>query len=72
VEIHVRGEKRRVEWRELDQGERRAAGESFQKAHRPYSRVILWVLARLNGLEGDPLDWTAQDLPMLGLRRAGS
>src|SRR5919108_1524972 len=52
VEIHVRGEQRQVEWRELDEAERRAAGEAFRKAHPIYSHMILRVLARLNGLKG--------------------
>lgn len=72
VEIRVRGETRQVEWRDLDQAERRTAGETFLAAHPTYSRLILRMLARLNGLEGDPLDWTAQDLPMLSLRRVES
>ena len=72
VEIHVRGEKRQVEWRELDEAERRPALEAFRAAHPIYSRMILRTLARLNGLEGDPLTWTAGDLPMLGLQRVGS
>jgi len=72
VEIHVRGEKRQVEWRELDEAERRPALEAFRAAHPIYSRMILRTLARLNGLEGDALTWTAGDLPMLGLRRVGS
>jgi deazaflavin-dependent oxidoreductase (nitroreductase family) len=68
VEIHVRGEKRQVEWRELDEAERRAAGEAFRDAHPIYSRMILRILARLNGLEGDPAEAAVQNLPMLGLR----
>jgi deazaflavin-dependent oxidoreductase (nitroreductase family) len=72
VEIHVRGEKRQVEWRELNEAERRAAGEAFRDAHPIYSRMILRVLARLNGLEGDPGEAAVQNLPMLGLRRVGS
>jgi deazaflavin-dependent oxidoreductase (nitroreductase family) len=41
VEIHIRGEKRQVEWRELDNAEERQAGESFRVAHPIYSRMIL-------------------------------
>src|SRR5919198_2504951 len=69
VEIHIRGEKRHVVWRELDETERRAAGEAFRDAHRIYSRMILRVLARLNGLEGDPGEAAVQHLPMLNLSR---
>jgi deazaflavin-dependent oxidoreductase (nitroreductase family) len=72
VEIHVRGEKRQVEWRELDEAERRAAGEAFRDAHPIYSRMILRTLARLNGFEGDPGEAAVRKLPMLGLRRVGS
>jgi deazaflavin-dependent oxidoreductase (nitroreductase family) len=72
VEIHVRGEKRQVEWRELDEAEGRAAGEVFRDAHPIYSRMILRMIARLNGLEGDPGEAAVRNLPMLGLRRVGS
>src|SRR2546426_2818695 len=41
VEIHVRGEKRQVGWREPDEAERRAAGEAFRDTHPIYSRMIL-------------------------------
>src|SRR5919198_753605 len=72
VEIHVRGEKRQVEWRELDEAERRAAGEAFRDAHPIYSRMIVRRLARLNRLEGDPGEAAMRNLPMLGLRRVRS
>ena len=72
VEIHVRGERRQVEWRDLDEAERRAAGESFRDAHPIYSRVIARRLARLNRLEGEPVEAVVRNLPMLGLRRVGS
>ena len=54
VEVCVRGEAWQVEWRELDEAGRRAAGEAFRHAHPVYSRIILRTLVRLNGLEGDP------------------
>jgi deazaflavin-dependent oxidoreductase (nitroreductase family) len=69
VEIHVRGEKRQVEWCELDEAERRAAGEAFRDAHKIYSGMILRMLARLNGLKGDPAEAVLRNLPMLGLRQ---
>jgi deazaflavin-dependent oxidoreductase (nitroreductase family) len=72
VEIHVRGEKRQVEWRELDEAEGRDAGEAFRVAYPIYSRMILRMIARLNGLEGDPAEAAVRNLPMLGLRRVGS
>jgi deazaflavin-dependent oxidoreductase (nitroreductase family) len=71
VEIHVRGDKRQVEWRELDEAERSPALEAFRGSHPIYGRMLLRALARLNRLEGDPLTWTAGDLPMLGLRELG-
>jgi deazaflavin-dependent oxidoreductase (nitroreductase family) len=72
VEIHVRGETRQVEWRELDEAEKRAAGDAFRAAHRIYSRMILRILARLNRFHGDPAEAATRELPMLGLRRVGS
>lgn len=73
VEIHVRGEKRQVEWRELDEAERRAAREAFREAHPIYSRILLRRLARLHGLESDPEEAVLRlNLPMLALRRVGS
>jgi deazaflavin-dependent oxidoreductase (nitroreductase family) len=72
VEIHVRGEKWQVEWRELDEAEGRVRAEAFRDAHPIYSRMIVRTLARLNRLEGDPEEAVMQNLPMLGLRRVGS
>jgi len=72
VEARVRAEAWQVEWRELDEAERRAAGEAFREAHPIYSRIILRTLVRLNGLEGDPEEAVLQALPMLSLRRVGS
>jgi deazaflavin-dependent oxidoreductase (nitroreductase family) len=72
VEIHVRGEKRQVEWRELDEAEGRAAGDAFRDAVPVYSRMILRMIVRLNGFEGDPAGAAMRNLPMLGLRRVGT
>jgi deazaflavin-dependent oxidoreductase (nitroreductase family) len=72
VAAHVRGEERRVEWREFDEAERRAAMKSYREAHRLYSRVILRMLVRVNGFDGDPEEAVVRELPMLGLRRVGS
>jgi hypothetical protein len=69
VEIHVRGEKRQVEWRELDEAEGRVRAEAFRNAYPIYSRMIVRRLARLNRLEGDPVEAVVRNLPMLGLRR---
>jgi deazaflavin-dependent oxidoreductase (nitroreductase family) len=72
VEARVRGEAWQVEWRELDEAERRAAGEAFRDAHPIYSRMILRMIARLNGFEGDPAEAAVRNLPMPCLRRVGS
>ena len=72
VEVHIRGEAWQVQWRELDEAERRAAGEAFRDAHPIYSRIILRTLVRLNGLDGDPAEAVLRALPMLSLRRVGS
>ena len=72
VEVRVRGKAWQVEWRELDEAERRAAGQAFRHAHPVYSRIILRTLVRLNGLEGDPAEAVVRALPMLSLRRVGS
>jgi deazaflavin-dependent oxidoreductase (nitroreductase family) len=72
VEVHVRGEQRQVEWRELDEAERRAAMEAYREAHPIYSRIILRMLVRVNGLQGDPEQAVLRELPMLGLRRVGT
>jgi deazaflavin-dependent oxidoreductase (nitroreductase family) len=71
VEVHVRGEVRQVEWRELDEAERRAAINAYREAHPFYSRVILRMLVRVNGFEGEPEEAVIRELPMLGLRRVG-
>jgi deazaflavin-dependent oxidoreductase (nitroreductase family) len=73
IEARLRGEAWQVEWRELDETERRAAGEAFRDAHPIYSRIILRTLVRLNGLDGDDHgEAVVRALPMLGLRRVGS
>ena len=72
IETHVRREALQVEWRELDQAERRAAIDAYRQAHPIYSRVILRMLVIVNGLEGDPEQAVLRELPMLQLRRAGS
>jgi deazaflavin-dependent oxidoreductase (nitroreductase family) len=70
-EIHVRGEERQVEWRELDEAERRAAIDAYREAYPVYSRIILRMLVRVNGLGGDPEQAVVRELPMVGLRRVG-
>ena len=72
VEVHVRGEDRRVQWRELGEAERRAAMDAYREAHPMYSRIILRMLVRVNRLEGDPEQAVLREVPMLGLRRVGS
>ena len=69
VEIHVRDEARQVDWRELDEAERRAALDAYAEAHPRYSRMILRMLARVNGFEGDAEGAVLRELPMLRLSR---
>jgi deazaflavin-dependent oxidoreductase (nitroreductase family) len=72
VEVHVRGDVRQVEWRELvEAAERRAAIDGYREAHPLYSRMILRMLVSVNGFEGDPQEAVLRELPMLGLRRVG-
>jgi deazaflavin-dependent oxidoreductase (nitroreductase family) len=72
VEVHVRGEKRQVEWRELDEAERRTAINFYRETHPLYSRLILRMVARVNHFEDDREDALLRELPMLGLRRASA
>lgn len=72
VAVHVRGEERQVEWRELDEAGRRAALEAYRKAHPFYSRMVLGMLGRVNKFEGDTLEAAIRELPVLALRRAPS
>jgi deazaflavin-dependent oxidoreductase (nitroreductase family) len=72
VEVHVGDEVRRVEWRELDEAERRLVLEAYVDAHPRYSRLILRMLVRVNGLEGDPKQAVLRELPVLALRRVPS
>ena len=70
VEIHVRGEARRVEWRELAGPERDEALEAYKSAHPRYSRLILRMLARVNEFEGDAEEAVRRELPLISLRPA--
>jgi deazaflavin-dependent oxidoreductase (nitroreductase family) len=72
VEVHVRGEEQQVEWHELDEAERRAAVNAYRESHPLYSRMILRMLVRVNGFEGDPEEAVVRELPMLQLRRLGA
>jgi deazaflavin-dependent oxidoreductase (nitroreductase family) len=71
VEVHVRGEERKVEWRELDEAERLTAIDAYREEHPIYSRIILRMLVRVNRLEGDPEQAVLREVPMLALRRVG-
>jgi len=71
VEVQSAGATWRVEWHEMDEVGRRAAGQAFLKAHPMYSRMIARTLSRLNDLEGDPVEAVMRELPMIGLRRVG-
>jgi deazaflavin-dependent oxidoreductase (nitroreductase family) len=72
VEVHVRGEAWQVEWEELDEAGRRSAMGTFRKTHPLYSRLIVRMLARVNGLEGDPEEAVIREVPALRLRRVVS
>jgi deazaflavin-dependent oxidoreductase (nitroreductase family) len=72
VEVHVGNEVRRVEWRDLDEAERRLTMDAYTAAHPRYSRLILRMLVRVNGLEGDPEEAVLRELPVLALRRVAS
>ncbi len=67
VEIHVRGEVRQVEWRQLDDEETREALVAYRENHPQYSKLIIGMLMRFHGLEGDPLEAISRTLPVLGL-----
>ncbi len=69
-EVHVRSEARHVEWEELDEAGRRAAMDAYRDAHPRYSRMILRMLARVNGFDGDAEQAVLRELPMLRLRRS--
>jgi deazaflavin-dependent oxidoreductase (nitroreductase family) len=71
VEVHIRGDEREAQWRELDESQRRAAIEAYREAHPLYSRMILRMLTRVNRFEGDPEEAVARELPMLALRSGG-
>jgi deazaflavin-dependent oxidoreductase (nitroreductase family) len=68
VEVRMRDRVRNVEWRELDEDERHAALEAYRRTHPIYSRIILAMVFRVNGFEGDPEQALRRELPMLALR----
>jgi deazaflavin-dependent oxidoreductase (nitroreductase family) len=72
IEVHVRSEAQEVEWRELDEAERRAAMDRYRQAHPLYSRIVLRMVARVNGFNGDPEQVVLREIPMVRLRRVQS
>jgi deazaflavin-dependent oxidoreductase (nitroreductase family) len=70
VEARRLGEGQQMEWRILSDDERREATAAYRRDHPIYARAILWMLVRVHGLSGDPVDAVARALPMLALRRA--
>ncbi len=72
VAVHVRGEERQAESRELNEIESRAAMDAYREAHPIYSRLILRMVMRVNGLTGNPEQAVLSEVPMLGLRPFGS
>lgn len=69
VEVHVRGAECQVEWRELDEAERRVAMATYRDAYPIFSRIVLWLVVRVNRLKGDREQAVLREVPMLGLRR---
>jgi deazaflavin-dependent oxidoreductase (nitroreductase family) len=67
VEVHRGASAEVVGWRELDAAERREALSRYRERHPLYSRLILRMLVRANGLDGDPFDAVAREIPMLSL-----
>jgi deazaflavin-dependent oxidoreductase (nitroreductase family) len=70
VEARRQGESQRMEWRILTEDERREATAAYRRDYPLYARAILWMLVRVHGLSGDPVEAVARALPMLALRRA--
>ena len=69
IEVHLRGEVRHVEWRQLSPDERRTANASYVAEHPIYGRAILRMLMWIHGRRGDAVEGVAEELPMLALRR---
>jgi deazaflavin-dependent oxidoreductase (nitroreductase family) len=69
VEVSLRGERFKPEWRELSKPESRDALQRYQGEHPIYGRAVLWALARLHGLDGETLPAVAGTIPMLALKR---
>lgn len=72
VEVRLRGEGQRLEWRRLSDEERPQALATYRREHPLYSRAILRMLVALHGLAGDPVEAVARALPMLALHRPTS
>jgi len=72
VEVHVRGEPRQVEWRELGDEERRRAAAAYKDDYPLYGRGMLRSLVWLHELDGEPVESVARALPMLALTRASA
>ena len=66
--VRLGGETYEPTWRELNEAERLAALERYRDEHPLYGRLVLWCLARLHRLRGDPLSAVAAAIPMLALR----
>jgi deazaflavin-dependent oxidoreductase (nitroreductase family) len=67
VEASLRGERRTPAWRELNQEERRVGLARYLDDHPIYGRLILRMLVAIHGLEGDPADAVATEIPMVAL-----
>ena len=70
VEVRMRGEGRPMRWRRLTEEENRDAISSYRRSHPIYSRLILRMLVRIHGFEGDPEEAVTRSLPVLSLSPA--
>jgi deazaflavin-dependent oxidoreductase (nitroreductase family) len=69
VEVSLRGEKLTPAWREVGEAERLDVLRRYLDDHPIYGRMILRMLVRIHGLDGEPEAAVAASLPMLALGR---
>lgn len=64
----IRGRRGPLDWERADLDEARAALDGYRRKHPVYTRVLLGIIARLNGLPDVSTDHLAQRLPMVAMR----
>jgi deazaflavin-dependent oxidoreductase (nitroreductase family) len=69
VEVNLRGERFRPQWRELSPQENRDALRAYKQRYPIYGSMVLRMLMGVHGLLGDPVESIGAELPMLALRR---